>query len=259
MGIVVRKRATQPTGDPTGELADASKGAEEQHPKPVNREQERDVIHSEEREVIRPGERLGTTAGRLVFTRGATRLTMRGSEIDELCRISWDGGALDVAARDGEVVIDYPWLPALLGWTAEHMEIELNTELAWSIAVNGSLGDSSVDLRDLRLHGLAVTGAVYDTQLLLPVPEGRVGIRLGFGTGDVTLLHPPGAAVQLRITRGASGLVFDESQFEALVGNAYLETRAARAAADRYAIDLVHGANRVTVAEHDLAALAEGL
>jgi hypothetical protein len=195
----------------------------------------------------------GATAGRLVFTRGGTRLTMRGSEIDELCRLRWDGGVLKVASRDGEVVIDYPWLPALLGKTADHAEIELNAELAWSIAVDGGLAHSSVDLRNLRLHGLAVTGAVYDVRMLLPVPDGRVGIQLGFGTGDVTLLRPPGVAAQLTITRGASGVAFDDSQLEGLVGDAYLETTNAQASADRYDIDLIAGASHITVAEHALA------
>ena len=96
--------------------------------------------------------------------------------------------------------------------------------MPWSIEVNGGLGNANLDLRDLALRHLEITGRTYNSEILLPRPRGGVvAIRTGNATVDIALLRPQGVPAQLRVGADVRRLIFDDAEFGS-IGNARLQT-----------------------------------
>jgi hypothetical protein len=103
--------------------------------------------------------------GRLVFRRGAARLRIRAAEIDDLCQIGFsDPRAVRASAAGGDVIIEGRLtIAAIWGRAEDWMDVYLSSSLPGSIKVNGSLGNASLDLRDLALRHLEIGGRTYDS------------------------------------------------------------------------------------------------
>ena len=195
--------------------------------------------------------RNGATEARLELSRGGTHITIRAAEIDELCRAEFTGVTPKATANGGIVKFDYARYSAaeLLRHPAHRAEIELTPALPWSLAFNGGLGRSTADLRGLELQGLEIAAGAGDLRVVLPAPQGVVPVRFGGGISKVTIDHPAGTAIGLRIAGGASRLAFDGQRYGALGGETRLESTGARDAADRYEIEVGGGASELTVEE----------
>lgn len=195
----------------------------------------------------------GSIEARLELTHGGTHVAVRAAEIDDLCRAEFNGVAPNAAAEAGRVTIAYPRFSVreLLRRQAHSAEIELTAALPWSIVFDGGLGDSSADLRGLDLRDFQITGGAGGLRLVLPAPRGVVRVQIGGGASKVTVLHPEGTAVALRIAGGSSKLRFDGQDFGSLGGETRLETPNAGSTADRYELEILGGASELTVAESD--------
>jgi hypothetical protein len=195
----------------------------------------------------------GAVEARLELSHGGTHVAIRAAEIDELCRAEFEGTAPKAAVHHGRVTIAYPRLSMreLLRHPAHRAEIDLTAALPWSIAFNGGLGDSSADLRGLDLRDFQIMGGAGGVRILLPAPSGLVRIQIGGGASEVTVLHPGGTAVALRIAGGSSKVSFEGQDIGPRGGNTRLETPNAASAADRYEVDILGGASRLTVAAGD--------
>ena len=192
----------------------------------------------------------GVATGRLVFRRGATRVRIRAAEIDDLCQIGIsDPGAVRASAAGGDVIIESRLTFAAVWGRAENwVDVSLSSSLPWSIEVDGSLSNANLDLRDLALRHLEITGRTYDSEILLPKPRGGVvAIRTGSAL-DIALLRPQGVPAQLRVGADVRRLIFDESEFGS-IGNARLETPDASLATDRYEIHVGARSEGVTIGE----------
>jgi hypothetical protein len=201
----------------------------------------------------------GATEARLELARGGTHISVRAAELDALCRARFEGvQPKATAARRGVVSIEYPRFSRaeLLRSPAHRAEVELSDALPWTLELDGGLGDSTLDLRGLELRGLELGGGAGAVDLLLPPPRGVVRVRVRGGVSKVHVVHPEGSAVELRIAGGASKLAFDGRIFDALGGETRLETPDAARAADRYAIEILGGASRLTVREAETAVVA---
>jgi SnoaL-like domain len=203
----------------------------------------------------------GAAEGRLELTRGGTHISVRAAEIAELCRAEFEGERPTARAERNHVTIEYPRFSVaeLLRHPGHRAEIELTSRLPWSIAFRGSLGDSSIDLRDLELRFLEITGGAGELWILLSAPRGLVRVVIGGGASNVTIVHPDGAAVRLRIAGGASRLAFDGKRVDALGGETLLETPNAGSAVDRYEIEILGGASGLTVTEFARALTRHGV
>ena len=168
----------------------------------------------------------GAVQGVLELRRGGTNFAVRAAAMDDLvCRASFAGPAPKAWTEDDRVVVEYPRfsLAGLLHHSSQRAEIVLNSELPWSLAVTGALGDSSLDLEAVGLRSLVIDRGAGGVRVTLPRPRGAVGIRLGGGASDVTFLRPP--------------------------GDTRLETPGAGSQPDRYEIEIAGGATRLAVAE----------
>jgi hypothetical protein len=190
-------------------------------------------------------------AGRLVFQRGATRVSIRAAEMDALCRIvASDPRAVRVSATGGDVIIESRLtFAAIWGRGEDWVDVTLNAGLPWTIDVDGSLGNANLDLRDLDLCHLEITGRTHNSEILLPKPRGGVvAVRTGRAAVDIALLRPQGVSAQLRVASDVRRLVFDDAEFGSL-GNACLQTPEASLAVDRYEIHVGARSEGVTIGE----------
>jgi hypothetical protein len=189
------------------------------------------------------------TEGRLELTHGGTHITIRSSEIDDLCRAEFEGVAPKASSDGGRVKIKYPRfsMAELLRHPAHRAEIELSSALPWALAFDGGLGKSSADLRALELRAFEIAGGAGDVRIELPPPRGIVRVHIGGGASKLVVRHPKGTAVALWIGGGASRLAFDGQRYGAIGGETTLETPGAKDATDRYEIDIDGGASELTV------------
>ena len=151
----------------------------------------------------------------------------------------------------GRALFEYPRfsLANLLRRSSHRAEIILNATLPWSIAVAGGLGDSTLRLDSIDLRAFGLEGGASGVRLLLPWPRRRADVRITGGVNDVTLLRPADTPVVLHIAGGASRLQFDGERYGAIGGETRLATPGAGSRLDRYEIQIVGGATRLTVAE----------
>jgi hypothetical protein len=191
----------------------------------------------------------GAVEARLELSHGGTHVAIRAAEIDGLCRAEFEGVAPRTAAKGGRVKIEYPRFSVreLLRHPAHRAEIDLTEELPWSLSINGGLGQSSADLRGIDLRDFRIRGGAGGLRVVLPPPRGVVRVQIGGGASNVTVVHPAGTAVGLRITGGSTKLSFDGQSVGSRGGETRLETAGARTATDRYEIEVLGGASKLTV------------
>jgi hypothetical protein len=189
----------------------------------------------------------------LELIRGGTHVTIGASELDDLCRASFDGVSPRAAAEDGQVTIAYPRFSfaGMIRHPSHRAKIELSRRLPWSLALADGLGDSSLDLRGLELRRLEIGGGAANVRILLPAPSESVSVRIGGGASKVTVLRPPRSAAVLNVRGGATRLAFDGERYGAIGGETRLETPNHDSRDNRYEIEILGGASELTVAEHD--------
>jgi hypothetical protein len=180
--------------------------------------------------------------GRLVFTRGASHLTIgvKGS-MDDLYRAHFEGRVPDVKTDGGTVTVRYR-----MSVHPTRGEIELCGEIPWSI--RGHMGMSHVvaDLEDLELTDLEVSAGMSHVEIRLPCPKQTVSIRIGGGASDVELIRPTGVPVRVHIGGGASKLAIDEFRLGSSGGTDWRSPDYDRVEA-RYDIAIRAGASKLTV------------
>ena len=203
----------------------------------------------------------GTTHGRLVFVSGAPNLTVRGDRnLAELYRAKFSGPIPKVRVRDGMVTVRYgrfswfEWRGRIAGqmidaaahWRDDRGDIALNTSVPWTIEVRGGVSRVTADLRDLDLAGFEVTGGVSRIDLNLPLPRASARVQVSGGANDVAIHRPTGVACRLRLQGGANKVTFD-GQAIRKGGEIELETQDFAMRGPGYEIELMGGANRLTV------------
>jgi hypothetical protein len=190
---------------------------------------------------------------RLELSRGGSNIEIRSAEIEELASAMFRGVKPKATSGPGFVTIEYPRFSVaeLIRHPAHRADVELNSGLSWSLHLRGGLADSNLDLRGLELRSLDLDGGAANVLILLGKPHGRVRVRIGSGVSKVTVLHPAETAMTLRVTGGASKLEFDGQRFGALGGETIHRTRGDDA--DRYELEILGGASRLTITESEEA------
>lgn len=195
----------------------------------------------------------GVTAGRLEFSRGASRVTLRAAAMDELFRAHFEGPLPDVLVERGRVAIRHRVLSpaewASLVWPGdEHSaDIALNAAVPWELEVRGGVSRLDADLTGLRLAGFEIRGGASNVELVLDEPGGIVPIRVRGGVSHVTIRRPAGVPVAASVRGGISRLALDDQRFGAIGGHARVTTGPWRQATSGYDIEIAGGASHLTV------------
>jgi hypothetical protein len=127
-------------------------------------------------------------AGRLVFTRGVSHLTIRvNGPMDDLYRARFEGKTPDVRTDGGTVTVRYR-----MSVHPTRGEIELCGRIPWSIRARMGMSHVVADLEDLELADLEVSAGMSHVEMRLPRPKQTVRLRIGGGASDVELIRPTG-------------------------------------------------------------------
>ncbi len=208
------------------------------------------------------------TAGRLVFSSGASRLSMNAAALGQQARVVVESSAsrlsFDGVAPQGELVrgrfggplpeiraagglVTMRYRRRLLDVKSRSARVALSGDVPWSIEVDGGLTDLDGDLRRVRLSGLTVRGGANHVRLRLPAPDGTVRVAVAGGASNVRFERPRGVPVALRIRGGASHVRFDDQRVRTASGDLELRSDDFASAADRIEISFGGGASNLEV------------
>ena len=194
---------------------------------------------------------------RLVFTRGASRVTLEAMPFDgETIDADFEGHDARLTETPSEVRIGYvgswwSWAyDALLGGPTElpHSTLRLSDEHLWSVECRGGVSDLDAHLEDLPVASFLVRGGASNVYLSLGRPSGVVPIRIRGGVSRLELLRPLGVGVRLSVRGGIGRLTFDAMTLEAVGGGLDLASRTGAEDADRYEIEIGGGVSDLTIA-----------
>jgi DNA-binding MarR family transcriptional regulator len=206
----------------------------------------------------------GLGRARLLFKSGAHELLLRGAtNIDDLYRARFEGSVPQVRLRDGIVTIQYkgwggtmtktshPWsVNWQWGMNERRSDVSLNAAIPWDVEVVGGAGKLQGKFAALDLRSFELTGGVDQLRLTLGQPAGDVPIRLTRGANNIRIERPAGVPVRLQLRGGAGRIDFDQQRLGG-TGDTILDSSGADKASDRYLIDIVGGAGKITVTEVD--------
>ena len=191
----------------------------------------------------------GVTAGRLEFTKGDAKVTLRGDEsLTELYRATFEGPAPEITVKGGTVTVQQRRRFRPFDWRAQSADFSLTTAGPWDISLRGGMWNLVADFSALRVTALEVTGGASDIEVTLPAPVGIVPVRVSGGASEVLLRRPAGTEARAEMNGGASQLIFDGQRLGAVGGRMVLASGGFAEAADRYEIRFTGGASQVTVA-----------
>jgi len=191
----------------------------------------------------------GVTAGRLQFTKGAAKVSLRGdASLTELYRATFEGPAPEITVKGGVVTVQQRRRFRPFDWRAQSADFALTTAVPWDISLRGGMWKLVADFSALRVTALEVTGGASDIEVTLPAPVGIVPVRVSGGASEVLLRRPAGTEARAEMNGGASQLIFDGQRLGAVGGRMVLASGGFAEAADRYEIRFTGGASQVTVA-----------
>ena len=190
----------------------------------------------------------GLSRARLLFKAGAHELLLRGTpHIADLYRAKFDGAVPQVRLRDGVVTIQYKG-----GWQWGRQErrtdVSLNAAIPWDVEIVGGAGKLQGKFGSLDLRSFNLTGGVDQFRLTLGQPTGDVPIRFSRGANNIRIERPTGTALRLTLKGGAGRIDFDQERLNG-TADTVIETPGAAKAKDRYLIDIVGGAGKITITE----------
>jgi hypothetical protein len=181
--------------------------------------------------------------GRLVFTRGASHLTIGvNPSMDDLFRARFEGKVPEVGVDGGTVVVKYR--PSFHPPTGQ---ITLSDRVPWTILAHWGMSDVTADLEGLELKDLEVSGGSSRVEIRLPRPDTSIPVRIGGGASNVEMIRPVGVPVRVRIGGGASDLAIDDFAVGSAGGKTDWRSPDYDSAEHRYDIEIGAGASKVTV------------
>jgi DNA-binding MarR family transcriptional regulator len=187
--------------------------------------------------------------GRLRFSSGASRLSLRGARIKDLYRATFRGRRPQIAVEsDGTVAVQYKGF-SWFGVRDVGADLTLTTAVPWTIEIRRGVSHLSADLRELQVSAFEITGGATESELSLPRPRGTATVRIGGGASRFTVKRPRGTAAQVVVRGGASNFVFDAQRLGTVGSATRLATPGWDGAPDRWSIELTGGASELSVIE----------
>ncbi|MFF5181384.1 hypothetical protein ACFY2Q_25430 [Micromonospora sp. NPDC000316] len=191
----------------------------------------------------------GRTEATFVLADGLASFDLRVADLgDDLYRISSPAGS-SVAVRPmvqgGTVRLGL----VASGASGERVaRVLLNERVAWRLHLAGGVSEQVLDLGRARLLGVELAGGSARSELILPpVRGGTMSVRLTGGTSQLDVRVPGGPPVRVRVGAGAGTVAVFDDRWAGVAAGELLSTPGWDRAAERLFLDLVAGANLVTV------------
>ncbi|MDG4819253.1 MULTISPECIES: hypothetical protein [unclassified Micromonospora] len=179
---------------------------------------------------------------------GTTAVDLRLADLGaDLYRISTpvDGDSVPRPVRTAEGVALHLTPTGRAGPGA--VQIRLTSRVAWRLVMGGGASTQLLDLRAGRLTGVDLAGGTDRTELRLPAAAGSLAVRLTAGANQLTVTVPDLRPVRVRAVRGAGSVTVHAERRVGVAGGAVIATPGWETATDRLDLDLVGGAEAVTV------------
>lgn len=140
------------------------------------------------------------------------------------------------------------------------LRVALNERVAWRLQLVGGVSSQVLDLTRARLLGVELAGGSSRTEILLPPitatstgnasdPDSTsiMTVRLIGGTSQLDIRAAGETPVRVRVGAGAGSVVVRDNRWDGVAAGAVLSTPGWDRSAARLFLDLVAGANTVTV------------
>ena len=114
-----------------------------------------------------------------------------------------------------------------------------------SIDLDTGASNLTLDLTDLKVSNLMVSGGAVDLEILAPRDAGHVNIDIDVGAANVDVVIPDLVGARIDADLGLSGLSVDESRFPKS-GDVYVSSNF-DAAANRVYLEIDAGASSVDI------------
>jgi hypothetical protein len=96
----------------------------------------------------------------------------------------------------------------------------------------------SANLQALQLNSLDILGHASQIRLALSKPVSTAYIYIAGGADQIRVIRPHGTGLRIQLHDGATQVSFDEQHFNAIVGEALLESKDYPNSASRYDISI---------------------
>jgi hypothetical protein len=193
------------------------------------------------------------TSGRLVFTSDAAGITILADpSLSELARGSSAHHWPHVWVEQATIKFQYrtfSLLNRLVPGFVPFGEVRLNPSIPWEVEFRSGISDLNADLRALDLRSIDFLGGARWISLQLSRPTKTTYIYLTGGVRNGTIRVPPGVGISVRISGGASNLVFDGRHYAVVDQDTNLENGAFKTAPVRINIGIAGGASDLTIGE----------
>ena len=191
---------------------------------------------------------LGVSVGRLEIGKNNTGklidgfFDVRGNE--RLERENRMRGDVQFARLEVKSVGSIVNLPNINTNASPTWNLGLSPSLPIVLRVNTGVGDSRLDLTELKITDLTVQTGVGQTTVLMPV-AGRVTARIEGGVGDTTVNIPNGMEARVRVTTGIGSVEVGGNTYQR-DGDVYTSPNFATAA-NRLELEVQGGIGRIRV------------
>ncbi|HEX6384750.1 MAG TPA: hypothetical protein VF177_08785 [Anaerolineae bacterium] len=190
-------------------------------------------------------------SGRLVLASAVTQMKLRANPLlDDLYQAHFKRQTPHVWLHENTVTIQFRrigFLDGLTNLSSSLAEISLNGSIPWEIEFRKGVSHLDADLRQLQMHSLDMLSGANRIRLILSRPSGTAYIYISGGISRGTILVPADAGVSLRISGGATNLVFDNQRFGAIGGETGLQSPDFKSATGRLDICIAGGASNLTI------------
>ncbi|WFE43371.1 hypothetical protein [Verrucosispora sp. WMMD1129] len=127
------------------------------------------------------------------------------------------------------------------------VEVLLNARVSWDLRLTGGTAERRMDLSAARLSGLELVGGATRTDLRLPHVDGLLVVRVTGGVNQFDVTVTDGVPVRVRTGSGAGAVELYGERRDGLAPGTVLGSQGWDRAPERIFLDLVAGANVVTV------------
>ena len=177
---------------------------------------------------------------------GATTVTVRSADLGGADRVQAstpDGAGVAPALDTDDNTISVRLVETGEPGPAE-VTVLLDRQVRWQVRMSGGATSQLLDLRSTRLSSVDLVAGASTIELVLPVPDRAVPIRMAGGASEFTLQVPHGVATAVRIGGGAGSTDVYGAHRTGLAAGTVLST-----ATDphRYDIDATAGVSTLTV------------
>ena len=190
-------------------------------------------------------------SGRLVLASAVTQMELCANPLlDDLYQARFKRQTPHIWLHENTVSIQFRrfrFLEGLANLSGPLAEISLHGSIPWEIEFRKGVSHLDADLRQLQLRSLDVLSGANRIRLMLSRPPGTTYIYISGGISRGIILVPADAGVSLRVSSGATNLVFDNQHFGAIGGETSLQSPHFTSTTGRFDICIAGGASNLTI------------